>query len=50
MNTYISLFRGIKVGAKHILPMKDQVKIASADIYPQPVKTHVISTTMTSKK
>ena len=27
MNTYIALFRGINVGGKHILPMKNLVKI-----------------------
>ncbi len=27
MNTYIALFRGINVGGKHILPMKELVKI-----------------------
>jgi uncharacterized protein (DUF1697 family) len=42
MNTYIALFRGINVGGKNILPMKDLVKILE-DLGCEEIQTYIQS-------
>jgi len=42
MNTYIALFRGINVGGKNILPMKDLVNILE-DMGYEDIKTYIQS-------
>ena len=42
MKTYIALFRGINVGGRNILPMKDLVKILE-DLGCSQVKTYIQS-------
>ncbi len=42
MNTYIALFRGINVGGRHILPMKDLIRILE-DIGCAKIKTYIQS-------
>jgi len=42
MNTYIALFRGINVGGKHILPMKDLVQLLEK-LGCEQVKTYIQS-------
>lgn len=42
MNTYVALFRGINVGGKHILPMKNLVVLLE-DIGAEKVRTYIQS-------